>query len=152
MKKITINDIQPSHKNIHKDYEYFKYDIIPAGAFSQIKCCVYELPPLKANCPYHYHTSNEELFYILKGQGEIRGEKETISIQAGDFISFKTGKDGAHKIYNTSATDSLLYIDFDSHNDVDVAIYPDSNKVGVWDQNLRKVFKIEDSVDYYENE
>lgn len=151
-KKITIDEIKPSYKNIHEGYEYFKYDIVPSGSMKQMKCCVYEVPPLKANCPYHYHTSNEELFFILKGEAMIRLKDREERLKPGDFFVFPTGEEGAHKIYNPSETESLLYIDFNSYNEVDVAFYPDSNKVGVWDQNLRKVFKIDDSVDYYEGE
>jgi len=152
MKKLRLEDITPTHKNIHNDYEYYKYDVLPSHLFKQIKACVYELPPRKANCPYHYHSSNEELFYILKGQGEIRTPDEIISIQAGDFIAFPTGKAGAHKIYNTSKSESLLYLDFDSKNDIDIAVYPDSNKVGVWDQEIRRIYPMDANVDYYENE
>lgn len=151
-KKITLDSIQPTHKNIHEKYEYYKYDIVPPGSLKQMKCCVYEVPPLKANCPFHYHSSNEELFFILKGEAMIRLQDKEESLKAGEFFVFPTGVEGAHKIYNPSESETLLYIDFNSYNEVDVCFYPDSNKVGVWDQSLRKVFQIDTSVDYYEGE
>lgn len=39
---------------------------------------------------------------------------------------------GAHKLTNTSKTENLVYIDFDVIHDLDVTVYPDSNKIGIW--------------------
>lgn len=31
-----------------------------------------ELPPGKAQCPFHSHRAEEEMFLILQGEGELR--------------------------------------------------------------------------------
>ena len=52
----------------------------------------------------------------------------------------------------TSATENLVYIDFDVIHELDVAIYPDSGKIGVWGKEINKVYPQDDNVDYYEGE
>ena len=46
----------------------------------------------------------------------------------------------------------LIYIDFDVVHDLDVAVYPDSGKIGIWGKNVNRVWRTDDDVDYYENE
>ena len=65
---------------------------------------------------------------------------------------FPADSSGAHKLINSSKTLPLVYIDFDTTNNIDVAFYPDSNKIGVWGMGINKVYKADESVDYYEGE
>ncbi len=59
----------PLHENEHPPYEYFKHIIVGGAAGNQCTVSIYELPPGKSGYPYHYHTANEEIFYIISGQG-----------------------------------------------------------------------------------
>ena len=45
-----------------------------------------------------------------------------------------------------------MYIDFDVVHDVDVAVYPDSDKIGIWGMGINKLYPQEADVDYYEGE
>lgn len=45
-----------------------------------------------------------------------------------------------------------VYIDFDTKNDIDIAFYPDSNKVGIWGKDVNKVYKSGEDVEYYDGE
>jgi len=67
-------------------------------------------------------------------------------------IFFPANEKGAHKLTNHSLTEKLVYIDFDTYNDLDVAFYPDSGKVGIWGMDVSQVHKTENSVPYYEGE
>lgn len=136
----------------HKDYVYNKKEIVSKPEAAQCVVSVYEIPPGKAAYPYHYHLSNEEIFYILKGQGLLVTPKGKRIVGEGDFIYFPANDNGAHKLINSSDTDMLVYIDFDTQNDIDIAMYPDSGKIGVWGKNTNRVYNINDNVDYYEGE
>ena len=88
----------------------------------------------------------------MKGNGILKtptGEKEVF---AGDFLFFLANEKGSHKLTNTSETDTLEYLDFETHSDIDVAFYPDSGKVGILGKNINKFFKISQQVDYYDEE
>ena len=43
-------------------------------------------------------------------------------------------------------------IDFDVIHDLDVTVYPDSGKIGVWGKQVNKVYHLDDDMDYYEGE
>ncbi|MFR8003288.1 MAG: hypothetical protein ACLU62_10275 [Hydrogeniiclostridium sp.] len=73
-------------------------------------------------------------------------------VTAGDFLFFPAEESGAHKLTNPSLTEPLVYIDFDTSNDLDVAYYPDSGKVGIWGKGINKLFKEANEVPYYEGE
>ena len=72
-------------------------------------------------------------------------------MRAGELLFFPARPEGAHKLTNTSG-EPLVYLDFDTQNPLDVALYPDSRKIGVWGRNVNQVFQEEDAVDYYAGE
>ena len=113
---------------------------------------VYELPPGKSAYPYHYHLKNEETFFILRGEGLLRTPEGERTVKAGDLLFFPAGETGAHKLTNTSDTEMLVYIDFDIVHDLDVAVYPDSGKLGIWGKDTNRIYRLDDDVDYYEGE
>lgn len=152
MKHSSIEELAQSHKAVHDGYEYFKRDFIPRGYAEKAMVSVYEIPPGKSAYPYHYHLKNEETFFILRGEGLLKCPGGDRPVRPGELIFFPVGQEGAHKLTNTSDTEPLVYIDFDVIHDMDVAIYPDSKKIGVWGKNVNKVFPLDADVDYYDGE
>jgi len=116
-----------------------------------------ELPPGKAQCPFHSHREEEEMFLILEGEGELRFGEQRFRIGKHDVIACPTGgPEVAHQIINTGAT-ALRYLSLSTMSTTEVCEYPDSNKVGVFagepgSPGLRKMFRGEASVDYYDRE
>ena len=151
MLQLKIKDVPSQHRK-HNNFEYYRRDLVPLGGAEQCTVSVYEVPPGKSAVPYHYHLKNEEAFYILSGSGSLKTPDGYKDISAGDFLFFPANEKGAHKLTNTSENEMLIYLDFDTYNDLEVAVYPDSNKIGVWGKNIRKIFKADQAVDYYEGE
>ncbi len=152
IKHCKMEDLPVSHKHEHQDYEYFRRKFIPFGGAKNTLVSVYEIPPGKAAYPYHYHHKNEETFYILSGEGTLKTPAGERRVAAGELLFFPTGPEGAHKLTNTSETENLVYIDFDVVHDIDVTIYPDSDKIGIWGMGINKIYPKEADVDYYEGE
>ncbi len=148
----NLRDEHLEHKAQHPGYEYKKRKIVGRGDAKQCVVSVYEIPPGKAAYPYHFHSSNEEVFFILKGSGKLITPEGERAVGEGDFLFFPAGESGAHKLVNASETQHLIYIDFDTKNDIDIAVYPDSNKIGVWGGGINRTFRLDDNVDYYEGE
>ena len=114
-------------------------------------------PPGKRACPFHNHHVNEEMFFVLEGEGLLRfGDKE-YPLRKHDVIACPPGKrELAHQIINTGETD-LKYLAVSTMDLQEVAEYPDSDKVGVFvgeygKMDLRLMFKAGQSVDYNEGE
>lgn len=139
-------------KSEHPGYE-FKRRIILGGEESEhFDVSVYEVPPGKAAFPYHYHLRNEEVFFILSGNGLLKTPEGERTVTAGDFLYFPNNENGAHKLANTSDREPLVYADFDTRHDPEVAVYPDSDKVGIYGGGIRMLFRAAEKVDYYDGE
>ena len=152
IKHSKIESIPVSHKCEHDGYEYYRKKFIPFGGAKNSLVSVYEIPPHKSAYPYHFHHNNEETFYILSGEGVLRTPDGERKVSAGEFLFFPTGPAGAHKLTNSSDTENLVYIDFDVVHDVDITIYPDSEKIGVWGMGINQPYPQAEAVDYYDGE
>jgi uncharacterized cupin superfamily protein len=110
---------------------------------------VYELPPGQSICPYHYEIGFEEWLLVLSGTPTLRtpaGERE---LRPWDVAFFPDGEAGAHKV--TNRTDETLRVAMLSNkSDPGAAVYPDSDKIGVFPPN--NLFRLGDAVDYWEGE
>ncbi|MGE3246615.1 MAG: cupin domain-containing protein [Beijerinckiaceae bacterium] len=90
------------------------------------------LPPGKAAFPAHSHRVNEEMFFVLEGQGEVRIGKTKYPVKQGDFIACPPGgPDTAHQIYNNSAAE-LKFLAVSTLMSPEIAEYPDSGKTGFY--------------------
>jgi len=117
------------------------------------------LPPGKVQCPFHVHRGEEEMFLILDGEGELRFGDQRYRLRKHDVIACPTGgPEVAHQIINTGSTE-LRYLALSTLVDVEVCEYPDSQKVGVSagrvggaSSGLRRMFRAETGVEYYDRE
>ena len=146
---INLINIDSNYKNVH-GYEFNKYEVTQRKDFSQAYVCFYEIMPGKAAYPKHYHSYNTECFYIIDGEGIIETIDYKLKVKSGDVIVFPCGKNGLHKLTNTSDSKRLLYIDFDTTNSPDIIHYVDSDKIGIIEHNISSTFfKNSDQADYY---
>ena len=114
------------------------------------------VPPGKRACPFHSHHGEEEMFFIVRGEGTLRYGNETRKIRAGDFICCPTGgPDTAHQIVNDSAAE-LAYISVSTMMPAEVCEYPDSGKVGAFGgatpSRLKHMTEKSAAVDYWKGE
>jgi uncharacterized cupin superfamily protein len=115
------------------------------------------LPPGKAQCPFHSHHGEEEMFLILEGEGELRFGDQRYPIRQHDVIACPTGgPQVAHQIINTGTT-PMRYLALSNVVEIETCEYPDSNKIMVaagprGHRGLRKMFRAENTVDYYDRE
>lgn len=114
-------------------------------------------PPGKSVCPFHNHRINEEVVFILEGEGRLRFGNNEFPLKSGDFIAFPPGgRDVAHQIINDGKV-NLKYISLSTMIEEEVCEYPDSNKVGVFigsyeESRFRKVFVADQDVPYSHGE
>ena len=155
MRKIVVTrkeELKGEVRASEKGFGFTEYFALPEGVGERSQVSFYELPPLHSNYPYHYHFDQEEVFYIISGKGVLKTPDGERPIQAGDLIFCPCGEAGAHRLTNTSDSETMVYLDFDAVPPTDVCIYPDSRKAAVWSPTFNKVYRIEDNVDYYDRE
>ena len=112
----------------------------------------FEIPPGKKAFPFHYHLANDEAVFVLEGEGVLRSGEEEAPLRAGDYIAFPPGPPG-HQIVNRSQA-PLRYLALSTMREPEVAVYPDSKKVGLLARShgMMSVHRQDDAVDYYEGE
>jgi uncharacterized cupin superfamily protein len=89
------------------------------------------VPPGKRAFPFHNHRVNEEMFFVIEGEGEVRIGEDVYPIRQGDVIACPAGgKETAHQIINTGTVE-LKYLAVSTKLSPEIAEYPDSGKFGV---------------------
>jgi uncharacterized cupin superfamily protein len=144
--------------------EGFECQIAPVGLALDSKKLGFNVtvvPPGKRAFPYHAHHGNEEMFFILEGEGTARIDGAVHRVRKGDFISLPPGRDSAHQIINDSAA-PLRYLAVSTMELPEAVEYPDSGKLGVTagthggrppsEGSLRHFTRLQDGVDYWEGE
>lgn len=90
------------------------------------------LPPGKRAFPFHAHRVNEEMFFVLEGEGEMRLGAERHPIRRGDMIACPpSGPESAHQFINTSETDELKVLSVSTRMTPEFVEYPDAGNFGI---------------------
>jgi uncharacterized cupin superfamily protein len=111
------------------------------------------VPPGKRAFPFHSHRVNEEMFFVLEGEGEVRIGPDRHPIKRGDFIACPPGgPETAHQIVNTGSTE-LRYLAVSTKMSPEIAEYPDSKKFGILaEHGFRFLSRPDQSIGYWDGE
>jgi uncharacterized cupin superfamily protein len=125
----------------------------PAIGASMLGGTVYELPEGQSICPYHYEYGDEEWVIVLSGHPLLRHAEGEDELAPGDVVCFPNGPEGAHKLTN-HAPETVRVLFLSTRNHPSVAVYPDSDKIGVWPGDERDTIMVrrESVVEYYDGE
>jgi uncharacterized cupin superfamily protein len=94
------------------------------------------IPPRKTGFPMHSHRANEEMFFVVSGEGEYRVGEERFPIRTGDVICCPPGgPETAHQIVNTS-DEELKFLAVSTRISPDITDYPGSQKFGVFAETV----------------
>jgi uncharacterized cupin superfamily protein len=118
----------------------------------------FTVAPGKAAFPYHTHSGNEEMIYIIAGDGTLRFGNEEVAVAAGTVIACPPGSEYAHQLINTGRAE-LRYLVVSTMEYPDLSEYPDSNKVGAYASSavgpnvgFRALYVRDTNVNYYDGE
>ena len=133
----------------------FESDAVRIGPLVGAKDLGYSydvVPPGKCSCPFHSHRGEEEMFFVVRGEGALRYGSETRRIRAGDVICCPTGgPETAHQIVNDSNA-PLAYLSISTMAPVEICEYPDSKKIGAYAKDFRHMTRAEHHLDYWTGE
>ncbi len=123
---------------------------------TKIGCTVVDLQPGEQAWPYHLHYGQEELFFVLEGEGTLRYDDDEYKLREGEFFFAGTGAGTAHQIVNSSDA-KLRYLALSSTDDPEVCYYPDSKKYGAYcwrddGTGVRFLARDDAGVDYFDGE
>ena len=123
----------------------------PKVGASRLGLSVYELPTGQAICPYHFEWTDEEWLVVLAGHPTLRTPEGERELEPGDTVCFPAGPDGAHHVRNDGEEPVRVAL-LSTKNDVGIAEYPDSDKVGVWANGTHYMLRRTEHLDYWDGE
>ena len=136
-------------------------DIAPRIGARKLGYNLTAVPPGKRAFPLHNHRINEEMFFILEGNGEVRIGAERHAIRQGDIIACPPGgPETAHQIINTGDVE-LKYLAVSTLIYPEICDYPDSGKFLVAEtgrdtdgkvQGFRHIGRAEHGIGYWDGE
>ncbi len=119
------------------------------------------IPPGKRAFPFHNHRVNEEMYFVLEGNGEVRIGGQTHAIRPGDVVACPPGgPETAHQIVNTGDSD-LKFLAVSTLIYPEICDYPDSGKFLVAEsqrdadgkvRGFRHIGRSESALDYWDGE
>ena len=118
---------------------------------SQLGLSIYDLPTGQAICPYHFEWTDEEWLIVVAGTPTLRTPEGERVLEPGDTVCFPAGPAGAHHIRNDADGTARVAL-LSTKNDVGIAEYPDSDKVGIWANGTHYMLRRGDHVEYWEGE
>lgn len=134
-------------------YRVGRFDLTEATGAQALAVKAFELPAGQSVCPYHYEYE-EEWLAVLDGSVRVRTPEGEETLQRGEVVRFPAGPAGAHKVSNAGEPTARVLM-FSSARKPAVAVYPDSDKIGVWPDNAddEVMLRREDgAVGYWERE
>jgi uncharacterized cupin superfamily protein len=126
---LNVADIPTRTFHSGPRFEVALGDIDGALGTTQIGATLHVVPAGKTAWPYHVHHGNDELYFVVSGEGTYRVGDRRLPIKPGDVIGAPAGGE-PHQIINSSAGE-LRYIAFANHGRADVIQYPDSGRIAV---------------------
>jgi uncharacterized cupin superfamily protein len=126
---INVDEVPLADRGNGKSFAVKWGRVGPTLGLGALGCAVHVLPPGKKAFPFHRHHAQDELFFVLSGEGQYRWGEETLPVRSGDLVAAPAGTK-AHQLINTGKVD-LRYLGISSMAPTEVVDYPDSKKIGV---------------------
>ena len=101
------------------------------------------LAPGESSAQRHWHTTEDELVYVLDGEVMLVSDAGEQALRAGDFAGFPAGHADAHQLVNRSRSPARL-LELGSRRTDDQCHYPDVDLHFLRDADGRPVFTHKD--------
>jgi uncharacterized cupin superfamily protein len=131
VKRVNLHDDVWDRERDREGWSWRTRQLGGAIGASLIGASLYELPPGQRTFPYHYEYGNEEWLLVVSGRPLLRTPEGESRLEPGDVVCFVEGPDGAHQVRNDGETPVKVVI-FSTKRTPSVAVYPDSDKIGLW--------------------
>jgi uncharacterized cupin superfamily protein len=128
-----------------------RVDVARALGSTETLMFIHDLAPGQGSSPYHYEYE-EEWLLVVDGTVVLRAPDGEHTLERGDLVRFPPGPAGAHKLMNRSDAPARTLL-FSSSRAPAVAVYPDSDKIGVFvDERSELIFRRSTAVPWSDGE
>lgn len=99
-----------------------------SGGLTQFGAFVETLPPGSRSALKHWHTTEDEMIYMISGQALVHEGDDTYPLLPGEAATFKAGAPVGHCLENAS-DGPISYLVIGTRSDGDTVSYPDHDRV-----------------------
>jgi uncharacterized cupin superfamily protein len=107
-----------------------------AAGLTQFGVNLLRLPPGSWSSQRHWHTTEDELIYILEGEVVLVTDSGEEILRAGDCAGFKAGVADGHHLQNRSDQEAVLLEIGTRSRDTDEAYYPDIDLIASYGPSM----------------
>jgi uncharacterized cupin superfamily protein len=153
LRRVNFHDLAPEYDDADPEgYRAGMARFGPSLGASMMGASLYELPPGQSICPYHYEYPDEEWLVVLDGRVTVRHPAGEDELGKGDIVCFQPGPDGAHKV-SCLGEETARVLMTSTKVKPAIAVYPDSNKIGIWPGDERDTLMMRrEALEYYDGE
>ena len=153
LRRVNFHDLAPEYDDADPEgYRAGMARFGPSLGASMMGASLYELPPGQSICPYHYEYPDEEWLVVLDGRVTVRHPAGEDELGKGDIVCFQPGPDGAHKV-SCLGEETARVLMTSTKVKPAIAVYPDSNKIGIWPGDERDTLMMRrETLEYYDGE
>jgi len=154
METANVYDAEPEFQD--SDPDGFKSAMAHVGKVAgghELAVKLFDLPHGESLCPYHYEYV-EEWLLVLDGSVTVRTPHGEQELERGALACFPKGPEGAHRVAGHGEQAARVLM-FSSAQEPAVAVYPDSDKIGVWPGNpddQMMLRRADGQIDYWDGE
>jgi uncharacterized cupin superfamily protein len=149
----SVNNPEFDERRAGRGFESMRARLGTQAGAEKLGLSLWEVPPGIAAYPYHWHVVEEEMVVVLDGHPVLRTPEGERRLEPGDVVAFLVGERGAHQLWNDSGDETVRFLSFSSWtNGPEICFYPDSNKVGVYSDEVYELYKRDSAVDYWLDE
>jgi uncharacterized cupin superfamily protein len=109
--------------------------ISDAGGLTQFGAFVEVLQPGSRSALKHWHSTEDEMVYVLDGEITVIEGNEEMLLRAGDAATFRAGVPVGHCLENRSAAPTRCLV-VGTRAPVDRITYPDHDRICLRDRSL----------------
>jgi len=99
---INIDDVPLVDRGNGKQFAVKWGRVAPLVGLNGLGCAVHVVPPGKKAFPFHRHHVQDELFFVVSGEGEYRFGETIVQVRSGDLVAAPAGAQ-AHQLINTGS-------------------------------------------------
>lgn len=122
----VLGDASDGQDNPCGPYEALLYS--DAGGLTQFRAFVEVLPPGSRSSIKHWHSTEDEMVYMLAGEVLIHEGDTTTPLRPGEAATFKAGDPVGHCLENASDAEAR-YLVIGTRGAADTITYPDHDRI-----------------------
>lgn len=129
VKVLNVDAVEPER---HGHGEAFEAETLQLGRPLGARKLGYQVIVVaegKSPFPLHFHWHNEEMFFVLEGQGALLDGAGERPLRAGDVIACPPGPGSEHRL--VGGPGGLRVLAVSTRESPEIVEYPDSDKLGV---------------------